>query len=202
MLPEGFVYLDEAVPSSLSDAKYATSDNFTGRPVDGYSAARVVGTRELADALVKAAQKAREQGLRLLFWDAYRPQRAVRDFITWSNQPEDFKTKARHYPNIERTDLIPLGYVAEYSGHSRGSSIDLTLTDLNGEPLDMGGCFDLMDEHSHHGAPGCTSAQTAHRETLKALMVECGFKPYQGEWWHYTLLNEPYPGTYFDFPIE
>lgn len=202
MLPEGFVFLDEAVPGSLSDAKYAGCDNFVGAPVDGYKAPRVAGSKALAEALAAVAEKARAMGYRLLFWDAYRPQRAVDHFIRWSNAPEDGKTKAAHYPNIDRTQLIPLGYVAEKSGHSRGGTIDLTLTDLDGKPLDMGGDFDLMDERSHHGSPFVSAAQTANREILRALMTGSGFTDYENEWWHYRLAHEPYPETYFNFPIE
>ena len=184
MLPEGFVFLDEAVPGSLSDAKYAGCDNFVGAPVDGYRVPRVAGSKALAEALAVVAEKARAMGYRLLFWDAYRPQRAVDHFIRWSNAPEDGKTKAAHYPNIDRTQLIPLGYVAAKSGHSRGGTID------------------LMDERSHHGSPLVSAAQTANRETLRALMTGSGFTDYENEWWHYRLAHEPYPETYFDFPIE
>ena len=202
MLPEGFVFLDEAMPGSLSDAKYAGYDNFVGSPVDGYNVKRVVGSKELADALVTVSEKARVLGYRLLFWDAYRPQRAVNHFIRWSNVPEDGKTKSAHYPNIDRTQLIPLGYVASKSGHSRGGTIDLTLTDMDGHPLDMGGDFDLMDEKSHHNSPLISAEQTANREMLRTLMTGSGFTDYSNEWWHYRLAHEPYPDTYFDFPIE
>ena len=201
MLPDGFVYLDEAVPGALSDAKYAGADNFVGEPVDGYLAPRVVGSAELARALLRVRDAAVVMRLRLLFWDGYRPQRAVDHFIRWSKQPEDGRTKAAHYPRIARTDLIPLGYVAERSGHSRGGTIDLTLATLRGAPLDMGGDFDLMDERSHHGFAGCTQEQQKNRLLLMRLMEQAGFKSYSAEWWHYRLADEPYPTTYFDFPI-
>ena len=201
MLPDGFVYLDETVPDSVSDAKYAGSDNFVGEPIDGYGAFRVVGTRELSEALKTVAWRARLMRLRLVFWDAYRPQRAVDHFIRWSKAPETGRTKAAHYPRIEKTQLIPLGYVAEKSGHSRGSTIDLTLAAPGGHPLDMGGSFDLMDEQSHHGWPGCTAEQKKNRLLLKNLMEQAGFAAYSAEWWHYRLIDEPYPDVYFDFPI-
>lgn len=201
MLPEGFVYLDEAVPGALSDAKYAGHDNFVGEPVDGYFAPRVVGSKELADALIRVRDAALCMRLLPLFWDGYRPQRAVDHFIRWSMQPEDGRTRTAHYPRIRKTDLIPQGYVAARSGHSRGGTIDLTLTTLSGVPLDMGGDFDLMDERSHHGFPGCTSEQQKNRLLLKRLMEQAGFLPYSAEWWHYRLADEPYPSTYFDFPI-
>ena len=201
MLPDGFVYLDEAVPGTLTDAKYAGGDNFIGAPVDGYHVPRAVGSAELAKALLRVRDAAAAMRLKLLFWDGYRPQRAVDHFIRWSKEPEDGRTKAAHYPRIRKTELIPLGYVAEKSGHSRGGTIDLTLTTLSDAPLDMGGDFDLMDERSHHGFPGCTQEQTKNRLLLKRLMEQAGFLSYSAEWWHYRLRDEPYPATYFDFPI-
>lgn len=197
-----FVYLDEAVPGLLWDAKYATSDNFTGAPVDGYFTNRVVGTRALAEALNKAMALARAQGCTLLVWDAYRPARAVRRFLQWAGEPEDFRTKDAHYPNLQKTDIVPLGYVATESSHSRGSAVDLTLADARTHnPIGMGGGFDLMDEASHHSARQPEEVRE-NRTRLKAIMAQCGFAPYENEWWHYRLKNEPYPDTYFDFPIE
>ena len=197
----GFVWLDEAVPGILWDAKYASEDNFTGAAVDGYAQNRLAGTVELAAALAIAAKRAEKTGLRLLLWDAYRPQRAVDRFLAWCAAPEDGKTKRRHYPNIEKTDIVPLGYVAARSGHSRGSAVDLTLARMDGGLLDMGGDFDLMDEISHHGANvGAEAAR--NRLLLKAIMEESGFEAYENEWWHYTLRDEPYPNTYFDFVAE
>lgn len=198
-LAEGFVYLDEAVPGILWDAKYATGDNLTGAPLDGYRVNRVVGTRELSAALQNAADRFAHLGYGLFVYDAYRPARAVRTFIRWTAQPEDLKTKARHYPNIDKAELFRLGYIAEKSGHSRGSSVDLTLT-RDGREIDMGGIFDLMDDVSHHSHP--MPAEIArNRQTLKQGMEACGFRAYDGEWWHYNLAREPYPETYFDFEI-
>lgn len=202
MLHEGFVYLDEAVPGVLWDAKYAGCDNFVGSPVDGYRANRVVGTAELAAALLAARDLAQVKGLKLLLWDAYRPQQAVNHFIRWCASPEDNRTKARHYPAVDRTEMIPLGYIAARSGHSRGSTIDLTLTDGADCPLDMGGIFDFMDERSHHGCPDITPLQAANRALLREIMLASGFTDYKNEWWHYRLIAEPWPDTYFDFPIE
>ena len=199
-MEKGFVWLDEVVPGLLWDAKYATQDNFTGAPVDGYFVNRVAGTLELAEALARAAALADARGLRLLVWDAYRPARAVARFLEWAKEPEDGRTKRRHYPSIDKSQIVPLGYVAARSGHSRGGAVDLTLAGAGAEPLDMGGCFDLMDEISHHGAP--VPAQAArNREALRALMESCGFAAYESEWWHYALRREPYPDTYFDFPL-
>lgn len=202
MLPEGFVYLDEAVEGVLWDAKYAGSDNFVGKPIDGYLVNRVVGTRALAEALNAVQKRALRSGYRLLLWDAYRPQRAVDCFVRFCAAPETGKTKRRHYPAVDKTQLIPLGYVAARSGHSRGSTVDLTLADADGRCLDMGGIFDLMDERSHHGCPQITPEQTANREKLRTLMLEGGFADYKNEWWHYRLKDEPYPDVWFDFPIE
>ena len=202
MLPEGFVFLDEIVPGFCWDAKYATNDNLTGAPLDGYNVNRVVGTRALAEALVSAAAYFAGLGYRLYGFDAYRPQRGVQSFVDWAKRPEDGRTRAEFYPALEKSQLFPLGYIAERSGHSRGSSIDLTLADADGVPLDMGGHFDLMDDSSHHDYTDLTDEQLANRRTLREGMEKFGFRSYINEWWHYNLAVEPYPDTYFDFPIE
>ena len=197
-----FVFVDELVPGIRWDAKYATWDNFTGKPVDGYVANRIVGTRALCAALERAQAKAASIGFGLLLWDGYRPQRAVACFLRWSEQPEDGRTKLRHYPNIDRTEMFERGYVAARSGHSRGSTVDLTLYHLaTGELAPMGGHYDLMDPISHHGAEGITRLDARSRQRLRSIMESCGFKSYDCEWWHYTLRHEPYPNTYFDFAI-
>ncbi|MFD9903486.1 D-Ala-D-Ala dipeptidase VanX [Streptomyces sp. NPDC059063] len=199
---DDFVYLDELVPGIRWDAKYATGDNFTGKPVDGYLANRIVGTRALCTALGRAQAEAASLGFGLLVWDGYRPQRAVDSFLRWSEQPEDGRTKERHYPNIERPELFDKGYVAAKSGHSRGSSVDLTLYTLaTGENARMGGDHDLMDPVSHHGASGITPIEAGNRELLCSIMEDCGFVRYECEWWHYTLKSEPYSDVYFDFPV-
>jgi zinc D-Ala-D-Ala dipeptidase len=196
------VFVDELVPGIRWDAKYATWDNFTGRPVDGYLANRIAGTRALCAALARARDKAASLGFGLLLWDGYRPQRAVDCFLRWSKQPEDGRTKLRHYPNISRAGMLEKGYVAAKSGHSRGSAIDLTLYHLaTGELALMGGSHDLMDPVSHHGAKGITLAEAINRQYLRSIMNTSGFSSYDCEWWHYTLKDEPYPGTYFDFLI-
>ncbi|MCI3928125.1 D-Ala-D-Ala dipeptidase VanX [Streptomyces sp. AN091965] len=197
-----FGYLDELVPGIRWDAKYATRHNFTGQPVDGYLVNRIVGTRALCAALGRAQEKAATHGFGLLVWDGYRPQRAVDFFRRWSEQPEDGRTKRRHYPNIERSELFDKGYVAAKSGHSRGSSVDLTLYHLaTGESACMGGGHDLMDSISHHGAEGIEPIEAENRECLCSIMEDCGFTRYDSEWWHYTLESEPYADVYFDFPI-
>lgn len=201
-LPAGFVFLDDVLPGVRWDAKYATSDNFTGAPVDGYAVDRVVGSDAMAAALGEAAPRAAAAGFGLLLWDGYRPQRAVNRFVAWSTEPEDGRTKAAFYPNIERADMFTQGYVATRSGHSRGSAIDLTLFHLDtGEPASMGGRHDLMDERSHHGAAAVRGTDAAHREALCSIMERSGFVRYRSEWWHYSLRVEPHPDTYFDFPV-
>jgi zinc D-Ala-D-Ala dipeptidase len=199
---DDFVFVDELVPGIRWDAKYATWDNFTGKPVDGYLANRVVGTRALCGALERARDQAASHGFGLLLWDGYRPQRAVHNFLLWSRQPEDGRTKPRHYPNIDRSEMFELGYVAAKSGHSRGSTVDLTLYHLaTGELVAMCGDHDLMDSVSHHGAKGIPEAEARNRQHLRSIMEACGFSSYAAEWWHYTLRHEPHPDTYFDFPI-
>jgi D-alanyl-D-alanine dipeptidase len=200
---DDFVFVDEFVPGIRWDAKYATWDNFTGKPVEGYLANRIVGTRALCTALDRARERAATMGFGLLLWDGYRPQSAVDCFVRWSGQPEDGRTKSRHYPNIDRAEMFDRGYVAAKSGHSRGATVDLTLFHLDtGELAAMGGDHDLMDVISHHGAPGTTPVEARNRRHLAAIMEACGFASYDREWWHYTLKDEPYPDTYFDFPIR
>jgi len=197
-----FAFVDQLVPGIRWDAKYATWDNFTGKPVDGYLANRIAGTRALCAALARARDKAASLGFGLLLWDGYRPQRAVDCFLRWSQRPEDGRTKPRHYPNISRADMLEKGYVAAKSGHSRGSAVDLTLYYLaTGELAPMGGGHDLMDPVSHHGAKGITLVEAINRQYLRSIMNTSGFSSYDCEWWHYTLEGEPYPGTYFDFPV-
>ena len=166
---EDFVFVDELVSGVRWDAKYATWDNFTGKPVDGYLANRIVGTGALCAALERARDGAASLGFGLLLWDGYRPQRAVDCFLRWSKQPEDGRTKRRHYPNIDRTEMFEKGYVATKSGHSRGSTVDLTLYHLaTGELAPMGGDHDLMDPISHHGDQG--NHDRSKRETVNIFV--------------------------------
>ena len=197
-----FFFVDELVSGIRWDAKYATWDNFTGKPVDGYEANRIVGAKALCAALTDAREEAASRGFGLLLWDGYRPQRAVDCFVRWSQEPDNGQTKLRHYPNIDRADVLNKGYVASRSGHSRGSSVDLTLFDLaTGELAPMGGDHDLMDPISHHGADNIADIAATNRRQLRSIMEASGFHSYECEWWHYTLTAEPYPATYFDFPI-
>jgi D-alanyl-D-alanine dipeptidase len=202
-MEKGFVFLDEVLCGVRWDAKYATWDNFTGKPVDGYDVNRIAGTRDVAHALLGAQRLAAALGYGLLLWDCYRPKRAVECFMRWSEQPEDNLTKKKYYPNIERREMVAMGYVASRSSHSRGSAVDLTLFSLDTDALvPMGGDFDLMDERSHHIAKGISGAEAHNRGVLRSIMAKSGFRSYCFEWWHYVLKDEPYPDSYFDFPIS
>lgn len=201
-MENGFLFLDEAVRGIRWDAKYATWDNFTGKPVDGYEVNRVAGSYELARALEQASKEADSLGYGLLLWDGYRPKRAVECFLEWADHKEDMTTKADFYPNILRSQMVEKGYVADKSSHSRGSAIDLSLYDKKtGAMVQMGGHFDFMDLTSHHGAPGLNESEMKNRNLLRSIMENNGFLSYTCEWWHYILKNEPYPDTYFDFPV-
>ena len=202
MLPEGFVYIAEEIPSVREEIRYAGCHNFLGRPVDGYAAAKSVCTVQAAQALKAAAKRFESDGFTLLIYDAYRPQRAVDHFVRWSLDLDDIAAKAEFYPDLDKAELFDRGYIARRSGHSRGSTIDLTLMDREGNLLDVGGEFDWFSPVSGHDYADLTPAQKQNRLYLKRVMDEAGFAPYSEEWWHYRLKDEPYPDTYFDFPIE
>lgn len=200
-MKDGFVFLDEAVPGIRWDAKYATWDNFTGKPVDGYLANRVVGSPALAKSLRKAQALAAKMGYGLLLWDAYRPQRAVNAFLRWAEAPETGLTKAKFYPRMTRGELIQKGYIAPKSSHSSGRAVDLTLFRLDsGLLVPMGGHFDYMDTRSHHGAAGVPPEAVSGRETLRFIMEKSGFQALPNEWWHYSLPSLRSDVRY-DFPI-
>ena len=201
MLPEGFVYIRDVIPSAYEDIRYAGSHNFVGCPVDGYFAPRGVLREEAAMALKNAADAFEKQGLYLLIYDAYRPQRAVDHFVRWAKDLDDTKMKAEFYPTLDKSELFPRGYIAVYSGHSRGMTVDLTLTDGDGTPLDMGGEFDWFAQISSHDYADLTPAQKANRRLLRETMLAAGFEDYSEEWWHYTLPSDA-PKVYYDFPIE
>ncbi|MBQ3078657.1 MAG: M15 family metallopeptidase [Clostridia bacterium] len=200
-MPNGFVFLDDIMTEIEWDAKYAGCDNFMGRPADGYRANRIVCTCEMAFALQIAQAEFQKKGYSVFAFDAYRPARAVRDFVKWVYDDTDQKRKNIHYPNIDKRSMLTDGYIAEKSGHSRGSTIDLTLK-KDGKFVDMGGIFDYMDELSHTLSEKITPEQRKNRLILRDIMLNAGFTDYHAEWWHFRLKNEPYPDTYFDFPIE
>lgn len=201
-LPEGFVYVLDVCPDIEQDIRYFTDNNFLGCPVDGYRAPRAILTREAAQALKKAASKARCNGLRLRIYDCYRPQRAVDHFVRWAEDVADQKNKAIYYPDVNKADVFELGFIAKRSGHSRGSTVDLTLVDENGRELDMGGIFDFFGELSHPDYQGVSVEQFQNRMLLREIMVSSGFAPLKEEWWHFTLKDEPYKEEYFDFEVR
>lgn len=203
-LPEGFVFLKEQISDLEVSLRYATTDNFTGRIVNGYHPKqKVIGTAALAQALKKAQSKLKAEGLGLKIFDAYRPQRAVDDFVQWSQRPKDTLTKANYYPQLPKDRLFEMGYIAMKSGHSRGSTVDLTLVYLEGKKkgktLDMGGNWDYFGVRSHYDFNPLTSIQKENRKLLREVLLQNGFKPYEKEWWHFTLIQEPFPDLYFDF---
>ncbi len=204
MLPTGFVSLSQSCPGLVVSADYATRDNFTGSVVDGYRRVEAVLSEKGARALCAVQEEAARQGLALKIFDAYRPEKAVRFFQEWAQRPEgDPERKRRHYPTHTREELFERGYIAARSSHSRGSAVDLTLVRASsGQELDMGSIFDYFHERSHTAARGLSSAQRANRQLLKGLMEKHGFKNYDKEWWHYSLVQEAFPGQSFDFDIQ
>ncbi|MET3926878.1 M15 family metallopeptidase [Devosia sp. 2618] len=223
-LPDGFVHLRDVAPEISQHIRYAGEHNFVGRPITGYDAAECILTRESADALAAASADLVSLGLNLRVYDCYRPARAVADFVAWASDLADLTMQAEFYPRVDKSRLFELGYIAERSGHSRGSTVDLTIEALgeiprlgwqSGDPLvdcasperfddgvlEFGTGYDCFDDRAHHGASGISAEATANRQQLSDLLVRHGFKPYAEEWWHYTLASEPFPDTYFDFPI-
>ena len=193
----------EAIESIVTDIRYAGENNFLGRPVTGYRAAKCWLSREAASALSKAQRLAETQGLAILIYDCYRPQRAVDDFVQWVSGDEDESTKTTYYPTVPRRELIDRGYIASRSGHSRGSTIDLTLIAIeSGYPLNMGTPWDYFDARSHTLSKEVDVDAAKNRQILKRIMESAGFRGYYAEWWHFTLENEPFPDTYFDIPIQ
>ena len=200
----GFVNLTDEVPDALLDIRYFGTFNFIGDRVRGYEAPVALITREAADALRRASDAIRERGMRFRVFDAYRPQSAVDHFVEWAEDVGDTRMKALFYPDVDKSRLFELGFIARKSGHSRGSTVDLTLFDEKTQrDLDMGGTFDFFGEISHaQTALPLTGAQRENRALLQSLMLESGFRGIDSEWWHFTLENEPYPDTYFAFPVK
>ena len=201
--PSDFVLLSEAVPDAILEIRYYSTYNFVGDRIDGYEEPLAFLTKEAAAALREVSDELVAKGYRLKIFDAYRPQRAVTHFMNWALDAEDARMKDYFYPELEKDQLFPQGYIAEHSGHSRGSTVDLTLFDMATEKeVDMGGTFDYFGELSHPDYTGITEEQYANRMILRDAMLAHGFKPLVEEWWHFTLENEPYPQTYFTFPIN
>lgn len=200
-LPDGFVHLKEIDPTIQIDVRYATTDNFVGKKVDGYEAKKIVITRRAAEALKKIQADLKPEGYGLKVFDAYRPQRAVSHFMRWVRDRKDQRTKPEYYPDIDKSALRGGGYISGRSSHSRGSTVDLTLVKLGEGEVDMGTPFDYFGPESSHHATGVTAEQRANRQRLKEAMNRGGFYSYHKEWWHYTLRNEPFNRA-FDFPVK
>jgi zinc D-Ala-D-Ala dipeptidase len=204
-LPEGFVYCESVVPDIRTEIRYATAHNFVGEPVDGYRRPRCILTRQAALALERVEEELRHFGLGLKVFDAYRPQRAVDHFVRWAKSA-DLRMKAEFYPRVDKANLFKEDYIAARSGHSRGSTVDLTIVSLGAgtdcRELDMGTGFDFFGPESWPDQPAMTAQQRANRLLLQVEMKKQGFRPYAKEWWHFTLEGEPFPSTYFDFPVE
>lgn len=202
-MPDDFVYLSDIAPDVALDIRYYSTSNFVGSRIEGYEAPVAILSRPAALALKKANDAFMAQGCCIRIFDAYRPQTAVNHFIRWAENPDETQTKAAYYPHLDKPALFTKGYIAARSSHSRGSTVDLTLLDCkSGKELDMGSSFDFFDPLSHHGASRLTEEQIANREKLVSIMKASGFKTFAREWWHYTLENEPYPDTYFDFAVR
>lgn len=228
MLPEGFVYVNDKDSTIIENLRYFTNENFMGKPMRGYVKPKIILTKEAANALVQVQQELLKEGYSLVIYDAYRPQKTVNDFVAWGKDLADTKMKDKYYPRISKAEIFEQGYVAEKSGHSRGSTVDLTIISVkktvakNGEvrftprtlndgytflhaedgTLDMGSGFDLLDVLSHQDSPLIPAVYLEHRNYLRSKMQKHGFEAYPEEWWHFTLKNEPYPNTYFDFDVE
>ncbi|MFH8801443.1 M15 family metallopeptidase [Streptomyces sp. NPDC017936] len=225
--PAGFVALRSVDPTILQEMRYFTPHNFVGARIDGYRRPLCILTRPAAQALHRAQTKLLRQGYTLKVYDCYRPQRAVNHFVRWAQDLDDEAMKAEFYPNVDKSRLFEDGYIAEKSGHSRGSTVDLTLVKLPARPtppyvpgkplvpchapqderfpdnsVDMGTGFDCFDTLSHTLDPRVQGEQRANRLLLKSTLEELGFVNLAEEWWHYTFKPEPYPDTYFDFPVS
>ena len=198
-----FVLLSEAVPDAILEIRYYSTYNFVGDRINGYEEPVALLTKEAAKALKEVSEELKVKGYRLKIYDAYRPQMAVTHFVNWAMDSEDTRMKDYFYPELDKNELFPKGYIAKHSGHSRGSTLDLTLFDMNTEKeVDMGGTFDYFGELSHPDYTDITQEQYDNRMLLREVMVKHGFKPLEEEWWHFTLADEPYPDTYFTFPVK
>lgn len=225
--PEGFIRLSDVAPDIVQEIRYHGEHNFMGRPVSGYDVAECWLTEPAARALAEVQSDVRAKGYSLKVYDCYRPQRAVSDFVEWAKDPTDDVTRGEFYPRLAKDQLIPLGLIAEKSGHSRGSTVDVTLVPLGsgvsppwvlGDPavdcaapvgerfadtsLDMGTGFDCFDPLAATANPDITAEQRANRQVLTTAMEAAGFVNLPEEWWHYTLGDEPFPETFFDAPIQ
>ena len=203
--PSGFVLLSEFVPSIIQEIRYYTTYNFIGDRINGYEEPCALLTKEAARALKAASSELIVQGYRMKVFDAYRPACAVKHFILWGIEDQDIRMKPYFYPELEKHELFERGYISKRSSHSRGSALDLTLFDMKaGKEVDMGSPFDLFSEVSHPDYRGIkiTDEQYDNRMILQKAMVRNGFEPFECEWWHFRLEKEPYPDTFFEFPVS
>jgi D-alanyl-D-alanine dipeptidase len=202
-LPDGFVYVKTIIPDLNVELRYFTDNNFVGDTIQGYKANRLILTNEAAKALQLVQDELQIQNICLKVYDGYRPQRAVNHFVVWAKDLSDTINKQYYYPKVQKRHLFNEGYIASKSGHSRGSTVDLTLTDGNtGKPLDMGSPYDFFGEESWVVYQNISNTQKANRELLQKVMQKHNFRNYANEWWHFTLRWEPFPETYFDFEVE
>ena len=202
-LPDGFVYLSDVDKTIQKELRYLGNNNFIGKPIDGYHKNCIIVTKSSANALTKIQQSLQKEGLSLKIFDAYRPQQAVNHFVKWAKVLEDTLMKKAYYPNTPKSQLFKRGYIASRSGHSRGSTVDLTIINIKtGKELDMGCPYDFFGIKSHYLPKNITPEQQKSRLLLRTIMIKNNFRPYKNEWWHFTLRNEPFPNTYFNFPIK
>lgn len=202
-LPKNFVYLKDIAPSIRIELRYFSNNNFIGKPIDGYNSNSLVITEQTAKYLKKIQQELLRKELSLKIFDGYRPQQAVDHFVRWAKVLNDTIMKAQYYPKVKKKNLFKKGYIAEKSGHSRGSTIDLTIINIKAdEALDMGSEYDFFGIQSHPLYKNISKKQKKNRMLLREIMLDNGFKPYENEWWHFTLKKEPFPNTYFKFLIS
>lgn len=202
-LPDGFIYVKDVIPDIDVELRYFSTHNFVGDTIDGYNRNTLILTKQSAEALKKVNDELQQQNLCLRVYDGYRPQRAVNHFMRWAKDLNDTINKQQFYPNVEKRYLFREEYIATRSGHSRGSTLDLTIIDGNtNEPLDMGSPYDFFGKESWVNHPDLTKIQKTNRELLQQVMLKHNFRNYPKEWWHFTLRWEPFPKTYFDFEIN
>ena len=202
-LPDGFVYLSNIDASIQKELRYLSTNNFIGKPVNGYHKDVVIVSQETAHTLRKVQQHFLKDSLSLKIFDAYRPQQASDHFVKWAKELNDTLRKQDYYPNVPKSELFAQGYIASKSGHTRGSTVDLTLVHVKtNQEVDMGSPYDFFEEASHPFYKGITKIQQKNRLLLRTVMLKNGFQPYENEWWHFTLKKEPFPKTYFNFLVE
>lgn len=202
-LPQDFVYVNDLIPSIHVELRYFGSDNFMGKPIEGYHREIAILSKQATIALKKVQDELMQYNLSIKIYDSYRPQHAVNHFMRWAKDLNDTLNKRDYYPDVMKQHLFKEGYIASKSGHSRGSTLDMTLVDIKtGKPLDMGSPYDFFGEVSWVNYKNLTAQQLANRMLIQTIMKKHGFIHYPKEWWHFTLRGEPFPKTYFDFPVN